>query len=175
VFYEKFEICVDTEELAGVLDFSEFQIIAESDTDVYLNGSLNFVKEVEAPWKAKIFTEKFDRNEWHIKALDKKISDFCESIRDEKEPWYFVTSKFEPNECPFAAGVSFLMQFVDQVTISLNSNQAKIKLDYILLETLKTLPPNFVGKWRITMQAEFDDGETVKKDCLRIYFDLAEE
>lgn len=112
IFYEDYEFCVTPEENAGKFDFSQMEILAETDTEVYLNGSWNFVKEVKSPWKAKFFLERHDRGEWNVDAIYKDMNDLCESIQGPSEPWYYITSKFEHKNCPFPAGVSFLTLFM---------------------------------------------------------------
>lgn len=103
--YEDYEVCVEPEESAGKFDFSELEIFAESDTKVFLNGSWNFLKEVKSPWPSTIFTERYDRGQWNIELVSKKIPDFCEVIQNPNEPWYEMTSQFEHKHCPFPAGV----------------------------------------------------------------------
>ena len=111
IIYEDFEMCVDDPaEVAGKLDFSELEVFAESDTKVYLNGSMNFLKEVKKPWSWVVFTERFSRNQWNVDSFYRKIPDFCKSILNPLEPWYFITSKMTPNNCPFLAGVSIYLK-----------------------------------------------------------------
>jgi hypothetical protein len=43
-----------------------------------------------------------------------------------------------------------------------------------LMEWPMVIPPTMIGKWRLTVQGEFDDVGG-KKECLRAYFDLMEE
>lgn len=106
IVYEDFEICVEPENNAGKFDFSQLEIFAESDTKVYVNGSWTFLEEVKSPWTATIFTERYERGQWNVEALHKRFPDYCDAIQKETEPWYRITSKFEPKSCPFPAGVS---------------------------------------------------------------------
>lgn len=106
IIYEDFEICVKPEERAGKFDFSELHYIAESDTVVYVNGSWNIMEEVKSPWKTEMYTERFIRGQWVGEAFYKKIDDFCAVIQEPLQPWYKVTRKFKPKNCPFPAGVS---------------------------------------------------------------------
>lgn len=108
IIYEDFEICVTPEENAGKFDYSELEIIAETDTKVYMNGSWKFLKEVKSPWTSVVFTEKYERGKWNVEMFYKRIPNFCESIQKETEPWYHITKHFEPKSCPFPAGVSWL-------------------------------------------------------------------
>lgn len=112
IIYEDYEVCVEPEQHAGKLDFSELEIFAESDTKVYLNGSLIFMQDIDAPWRWYVFTERFDRDKWHIDTFTKRIPDFCKSIQNPLEPWYFMTSKLEHKNCPFPAGVTFRIFFL---------------------------------------------------------------
>jgi hypothetical protein len=107
VVYEGFEICVEPEDRAGVFDFSDIEIFAESDTDMFVNGTWKFLKTVKSPWKWIIFTEKFERNQWNVEAFNRVIPDFCQVIQNQNEPWHFVTKNFKHKNCPFPAGVSW--------------------------------------------------------------------
>jgi hypothetical protein len=117
IVYEDFEMCTKEGEDAGKFDFSQLEILAESDTSVYLNGSWKFAKEVKSPWTAIIFAEKYIKSEWVVERLSKKIPDFCEVIQGPNEPWYYVTQHFEHKECPFPAGVSLSWCFVVELEI----------------------------------------------------------
>lgn len=105
IIREGFELCAEPENRAGKLDYSNLEIIAESDEDVFLNGSILFLKEIKAPWKALFFLEKFHRDKWNMEMIKKSVPDFCATIQKPSEPWYFITSKFEHKDCPFPAGV----------------------------------------------------------------------
>lgn len=101
---EGFEKCVEPEEDANVFDFSNAEIVAESDTDVYFNGSVKFLKKVESPWFLHIYTEKFERGEWNVYAMNRKIKDFCAVLHNPLEVWYRYSKNLKG--CPLAAGVS---------------------------------------------------------------------
>lgn len=52
--------------------------------------------------------------------------------------------------------------------------QTKIKFNMTSLTAIPVLfPPNYLGKWRLTLIGEFED-EGGKKECVRSYFDLIE-
>lgn len=36
------------------------------------------------------------------------------------------------------------------------------------------IPPNFLGKWRMNINAEFDVDGTKKMECIRVYYDIVE-
>jgi len=107
IIYEDFELCVSPENRSTMTDFSNLEVIAETDTKVSLNGTWTFVKDTNGPWKVHVFGEIFDRNEWHMYVFNKKFDDFCKEMHHSWEPWYTVTSVFVPKTCPFKAGVSF--------------------------------------------------------------------
>lgn len=117
IIYEDYERCVEPEEEAGKLDFSDLHIIALSDTKVYLNGSVKFLKDINAPWRIFAFGERFIRNKWLMDSIHRKVSDLCQSIQSPLEPWYFITSKFEHKNCPFPAGVisSIITRFSHEI------------------------------------------------------------
>lgn len=102
---ENYEICTEPEESANKFDYSELEIIVEEDTAVFLNGKWKFKNEVKSPWMAIVSLEKFDRGQWNVKGMYKKIEDFCQELDNPLMPWYVETSKFK-NRCPFPAGVS---------------------------------------------------------------------
>lgn len=105
VLDEKLEKCVDAKDDAGFYDMSEFEIVAESDTKVFLNGSIKFLRNVEAPWSVHIFAEKFNRGQWNVYAIDKTVPDFCSVMHRPSEPWYLYLKDF--GGCPIKAGVSY--------------------------------------------------------------------
>lgn len=106
IIYEDHELCVEPENNAGKFDWSNMEIIAESDTAVFLNGSLHILKKVDSPWKSTVFTERFLRGKWNVEALHKKIPDFCAVLQDPLTSWYHITSQWNPKNCPYEAGVS---------------------------------------------------------------------
>lgn len=107
IVYEDFEECVETEEKAGKFDYSEMEIIAESDYHVCLNGTLVILDEVKSPWKVTLFAERLRGNKWVVDSIHRRVPDFCTSIQSITEPWYHVTSKFDPKNCPFPRNVSY--------------------------------------------------------------------
>lgn len=105
VVNEQFEICVKPENWSGRFDYSEMEIVAVTETKVYLNGTWLFLKEVKSPWQYELIAEKFERGVWNIQAYHKRIPDFCQVLHSPIDPWYLVTSKFEPYNCPYPSGV----------------------------------------------------------------------
>lgn len=113
VVFAKMEIMVD-ESLqnctkpgtGGALDFSEFELIAESDTVLYMNGSVKFLKTAALPFKNYVYAEKFERGQWTLQAFERKYPDFCNVKNDPKEVAY---SYFRVcPKCPFEAGESII-------------------------------------------------------------------
>lgn len=174
IIYEDYELCVEPEKRAGKFDFSELEIYAESDTNVVLNGTWTFLKEVKSPWTSIVYTERFDRGQWNTELMHSKIPDFCADIQNPTKPWYFITSKYEPKYCPFPAGVRNLIRIVIVTMTTLNFFQTKINFNMQPLVEIPFVPPNYIGKWRVTMMGEFAD-EDGKQECMRIYLDLVEE
>lgn len=101
---ETFENCTESGAASGAFDFSKFELIAETDTAIYANGSIKFAREIKSPLKLRLFTEKFDRGQWNIMVYDKTLPNFCQSMHDPKEIMYKFFKHCPP--CPYAAGVS---------------------------------------------------------------------
>jgi len=106
ILYEELEICVPPEERAHRFDLSGLELIAESDTQVYLNGSWKFVRDVNGPWESHFYGERYDRNEWSLYVINRHIPDICAVMQNPTEIWYQITKTFEPKTCPYPAGVS---------------------------------------------------------------------
>lgn len=101
---EAIEVCVKPADAANRIDISQLELIATSDTEMVINGSVNILKHVEAPWKAYVFTEKFDRGHWNLYAYERRIDDFCSNIHKQTETWYQYTKDLKG--CPLEPGVS---------------------------------------------------------------------
>ena len=100
---EKLEVCTESGVAHG-LDFSEFELIAETDTTIFANGSVKFLKNAASPFKNHAYAEKFDRGKWTPQLFDKKYTDFCEVKDNPNEPSYKFFVDCPP--CPFPAGAS---------------------------------------------------------------------
>lgn len=100
---EKLEDCSDPEDAAGLFDLSDFEMIAETDTSIFLNGTIRFRKDVQAPWKVFGYGETYDRATWSKRA-ERTIPDFCQVMHTPTEQW-FPYFKDQPG-CPYKAGVS---------------------------------------------------------------------
>lgn len=100
---EKIVNCTKPGVKAGALDFSEFELIAESDTTIFANGSVKFLRSAVLPFKNHVYTEKYERGKWIPQLFDKKFADFCAVKENPKEPSYTYFTHCP--KCPFKAGV----------------------------------------------------------------------
>jgi hypothetical protein len=100
---EKFENCATAEEDAEALDRSNIEIIAESDTEVYINGSLKFLRQVGQLLPFRMYAEKLQRDgQWLVESFNIKRPDFCDALHNPTEVWYAKSKKYK---CPLKAGV----------------------------------------------------------------------
>lgn len=100
---EEVENCASPEEDVKLFDLSEYELIALSDYEVFLNGSIKILKNVESPVPLRIYAERFDRNQWNVMYYDTKRLDFCTSLRNPTEIWY---QKLKNQKgCPLKPGV----------------------------------------------------------------------
>jgi hypothetical protein len=98
-----FENCSPQDQDAKAFDVSNFEMIAESDTDVYMNGSVKFMRDVGSNTGVHIFYEKLIRGQWNIEVFNANRSSFCASLQNPMEGWYIKTKKLKG--CPLKAGV----------------------------------------------------------------------
>lgn len=105
ILHETIENCAEPGEEAGVFDMTNFELIAESDTDVFINGTVKFLKEIKAPWITHAFTEKFMGGRWSLYALERKFPDFCAVMHSRTEIWYNYMKDLPG--CPLKKGVHF--------------------------------------------------------------------
>ena len=102
---EKIENCAPPETDAKAFDYSNFEFIAMSDTDVYMNGTIRMARKFVSIIPYHVYAEKFDRNQWNLAVYNAKRDDFCKALHDPTEVWY---SKFKRVKgCPLEIGVSF--------------------------------------------------------------------
>ena len=91
---------------ASFHDFSGLEVIPENDTHTFINGTWKFLKRIESPWPMHVYTEHYIRGEWLVQAFDSfHYKDFCQSIKNPAEPWYYAFKGFKG--CPIPEGVSF--------------------------------------------------------------------
>jgi hypothetical protein len=95
IISETFENCSPQKRDAKALDFSNFEVIAETDTDVYMNGSVKFRRSVGSKTGLHIFYEKFIRSQWNVEVFNANRSSFCASIQNPTEGWYMKTKKLK--------------------------------------------------------------------------------
>lgn len=112
---EDFEKCTADGEEAGLVDLSNFELIAETDTKVFANGNLTFPKGIKAPLEVHAFAEKFHRGQWDVYAYDRRIPDFCAVIHQPTETWYQFLKDVQG--CPLEAGVRFKFDLSTQLKI----------------------------------------------------------
>ena len=93
----------------GILDLSKFQIISTDDTHTYVNGTIKFNAEIKKPWKAKLFSQKYDRGQWVVDILDRNVDDGCQTMRDPMSPLYMY--QYDQPACPIKPGVIYLVHF----------------------------------------------------------------
>lgn len=103
LFDETFERAVAPEDAAEWFDFSNMEVIMESDTSMFLNGTWKILKNLTSPWKCRMYAEEFKRGLWIPAIIEKKYPDFCESMHNKNEISYPLFKNLEG--CPLPAGV----------------------------------------------------------------------
>jgi hypothetical protein len=102
-FDEKIEDCTGGDN-AGYYDLSQLEIIVETDTEIFLNGTAKFLHEITSPWKTNVDLEEYVRSEWVPSVVQRKFEDFCEEMHKPTEPWY--NNLKDQIGCPIPGGVS---------------------------------------------------------------------
>jgi hypothetical protein len=102
-FDEKIEDCTGGNN-AGYYDLSQLEIIVETDTEVFLNGTVKFLHEITSPWKTNVDLEEYVRSEWVPSVVQRRFADFCADLHNPAEPWY--NNLKDQMGCPIPAGVS---------------------------------------------------------------------
>jgi hypothetical protein len=100
VFDEKVYEC-DEKSVKKVFDH-DLDIIAESEYEMYLNGSLTFLVDIKAPWRIEAVGMKLELGDWH-KKLEKSVQDFCFTKNNPTDIFYPMFGKFK--NCPLTKGV----------------------------------------------------------------------
>jgi hypothetical protein len=154
IIFETIHNCAEGNKPAGLMDHSGLEIVAEDDTHSFLNGKVLFPKGISSPWQVHIRTEQFDRNEWNMRGIDATIPDLCGELHEEDAPWYDIFK--DKAACPMPAETAWNFENVDLSTINFE------------------FPKDYVGKWRVDLSTEVQDGVNKLVDCFRIYFDLAD-
>lgn len=105
---EKVVDCSEPGLAAHMMDYSDVEIIMESDTEFFVNGTLKFLKPIRSPWKLNAIGERWERNAW-VPGVEKKVEDACDHLRNPALPNYPFVKDQKP--CPLAAGVSVAFEF----------------------------------------------------------------
>jgi hypothetical protein len=100
---DRVEDCSEPGKHANIADFSGSEIVMESDTDFFLNGTFKFLKPLHSPWKVNVIGERWYRDQW-VPGAEKKLSDACGEMHNKAYPTYPF---FEGQKgCPLEPGVS---------------------------------------------------------------------
>lgn len=104
LFDENVQVCSEPGKEANVIEMDDLSVVMESDTDVFLNGSVKFPKGLKPPWKSRFYAEQYVRNQWVTSMVDRKIPDQCFSGWNPVEIWYPYLEN--QTRCPIPAGVN---------------------------------------------------------------------
>lgn len=110
---DRIEYC--SEDKSGHFNYDNLHIEIVSDTEIFLNGSVQFLKEVKSPFIVKTYAEQYVRQKWVVAMFDRKIPDFCSSMKNPAEFWYNIL-KEQPG-CPIQEGVSKKQLIIEKVNI----------------------------------------------------------
>lgn len=97
------ESCVPKCQEAKVVDRSEIELVVVTDEDVYLNGTLKFLKKLSSPVPVHTWAEKFIGGKWELSTLNVHRADVCFCISNPLELTYAYTKHLKP--CPRKIGV----------------------------------------------------------------------
>jgi hypothetical protein len=86
-----------------VLEYSDNFFVPINDTDTFMNGTIKFLRQINAPWRAEFQFQKYIRGEW-ILELKKTYDDACIEIHNKVGFTYFFMKNIP--SCPIAPGVS---------------------------------------------------------------------
>lgn len=103
IIMEEFENCADPDEDYKLADFSNYELIAINDYEVFINGSIKLLRDLVSPMPVHIFAERYERGEWCVMYYDTKRSDFCSAMKNPSEIWYDKMKDLKG--CPLTAGV----------------------------------------------------------------------
>jgi len=142
---EQFERC--NNDKGEYVNQDNFEVVAINDTLVIVNGTATIMKEMVGPIKARAYAERYERGQWTMSGLQRKVNDFCTEANNRWEPWYEVLKNRDDKNCPFRAGSKFYFQ------------EWEVDFSYMYF------PYSYVGPWRLTLDAG-------KRYCIRYYFDF---
>jgi hypothetical protein len=81
----------------------DLDIIAETEYDMFLNGTMTFLVDVKPPWRVETYGKKLEQGEW-FKKLERSVRDFCFSKNNPTDVFYpFFGNK---KNCPISKRVS---------------------------------------------------------------------
>lgn len=120
------------------------------------SGELRFLKEVKSPWQARLTVEKFDRNEWNVLGLDRKVFDLCLDLQSPSNPLYTFFKQFKKKSCPFPAG--HIEKFENGEVTQIPSS----------------VPASYEGRFRILLRFEYRTVKGLQVDCTNVNFDLVD-
>ncbi|CRK97124.1 CLUMA_CG010521, isoform A [Clunio marinus] len=152
---DNYEKCASPEESFNTLDVSGAEIVTVNDTHSYLNGTAKFLVDLDPPWPIHFYIEKLYGNKWATTGVDRMFEDFCEDMHRPYEPWFKLMSHFKG--CPYKK---------DELLVANMIRLNEFKMVYT---------PSFKGRWRATIEHYREIDGIRKKDCTRIYSEIAEE
>jgi hypothetical protein len=170
VVSETIENCAPKGQDAKALDKSNFEVISESDTEFFFNGSIKIMRNYDNA-SFHIYTEKFIRGKWHREVYNAKRRSFCESFHNPSEAWYIKMRRLKG--CPLNAGVRKCFQFRD-TKLLIKRSQDEWTWDMEPCDLTVAFNSYLQGKWRITIRSDFYDRGKHEIDCVRYYGDIME-
>jgi hypothetical protein len=105
---DRIEDCSAPGKAANMMNYSGLEIIMESDTDFFLDGTLTFLKPIHSPWKLNFIGERWYRDKW-VPGIERKTEDACPEIHNKINPTYKLLK--DQKDCPLEAGVSVKFGF----------------------------------------------------------------
>jgi hypothetical protein len=104
----------------------------ESDTEVFLNGSVKFPFGLEAPWKSRFYAEQYVRNQWVSGMVDRKIPDMCDWKLNPAEIWYPYLK--DQTNCPIPIDVNILRLTHCRFEVKFLFFSGKLELGHVPVE-----------------------------------------
>jgi hypothetical protein len=190
---EKIEKCPEYDDVqAGNFNYDNLEIITVSDTEIFVNGSIEFLRPVKSPWVAEYYAEQLVRNKWVRTPIQRKMPDTCKNLKDPTELWYGLMK--DNKGCDYKRGVSIcsvryglkgLKQFdlklfrekfkIENDMTSSSFQQDSLKFNMISVTDWPiVLLPSFIGSYRMNCVGYWEIKGEKKIDCLRLYFEIAE-
>lgn len=79
------------------------EFIMDDNDVLYMNGTYYFHREIKK-WPMKFYTMRLVEGNWVSAPFQRKVDDFCKSIHNPIEVWYFIFKQFRG--CPIKKGVT---------------------------------------------------------------------